>query len=88
MAVIGAHCKGPRCYQAAKATFGSILLIEVEGIGVLHALGPSADVVTSHGVLELPAAQWHAHPLVYIAGIEVGKVLSFFFADAAVASAL
>jgi hypothetical protein len=57
VADVGAHREGLGCDEAADRAAGGCLFLIVNGVGVLHALDPAADVRERHRLLELAAAQ-------------------------------
>ena len=60
--VIGTHREGLRGDKAPKAALGGIALVVVEGVGILHSLGPTPNVIGTHGILHLASPQRNTDP--------------------------
>ena len=57
-------------FAEARIGLGRVDVVVIERVGVLHALGPAAQIVGHHRILELAAAQGNPDPLVHGLGIE------------------
>src|SRR5262249_19038135 len=76
VAVARAHREGLWSDQSAEAAGGRVLVVPMEGIGILHALHPTADVGDGDRLLHRAAAGGNSDPAVHVAGVEVGPALA------------